>query len=78
MLFNALLVLCCENHLHHVRVLSFGTRQTEYVQLNMVAPSRKFYTSSATLISCYHVTRNEHFYGDLVSPVTMKYTRVLT
>jgi len=39
----------------------------------MAAPSREVYKSSATLISCYHVTRRELIYGDLVSPATMKH-----
>jgi len=41
-----------------------------------MARSRNIYTSSAILRGCYQFARRERFYGDLMTPVTVKCTQV--
>ena len=43
-----------------------------YVERNIVARSRNVYTSSTILTTWYHSSRKERYYGDLMSPATIK------
>jgi len=47
-----------------------------YVEYNNVERSRNVYTSSAILTAWNHFTRRWRFYGDLMSPATIKHTSV--
>ena len=51
-----------------------STRQAIYVYRNIVEISRTLCTSSFILVVLYHFNRIEGFYGDIMTPTTVKHT----
>ena len=51
-----------------------STRQAIYVYRNIVEISRTLCTSSFILVDLYHFNRIEGFYGEIMTPTTVKHT----
>ena len=54
------------------------TSNVRYVPSNNITCSLTGHTSSAILTPWYHFTGRQSFYGDLISPASIKHTLVLT